>query len=266
LRTYYHEHNYENPDQAFSSNTVWGLQGNSRIGATVKSGDFGGRFEYGGTSEVKLRRIYGTWDFGKGVLLAGQEYTPLDFTISSQVVLQDLGLNGWGTLFSRKPMLQVTMFGLEIALVEPSTSDLEGRYLNDPYGAEKAADTRSLFPSLETKYTYAMNKLKIEAIAGLSTYEIADEMNNKDDVHRWIVGLAATYDIGPTYIAAQFHYGQNLGNWRIAADWQGVPDEGYYPASSADPLVVDGDVKDNYGYGYAFECGYIPSQRIKFAA
>jgi len=266
VRTWYYGHKNQDPEPAFSSRTIWGLQGNSRIGATVKSGDVGGRFEYGGTSEVKLRRLCGTWDFGNGELLVGQEYTPLDFTISSQVVLQDLGLNGWGTTFSRKPMLQVTMFGFDIALVNPSTSDLEGRYINDPNGAEKAADTNARFPSLETKYTYSASQLTLKAIAGFSTYEIADDMNNKDDVHRWIAGVAARYDMGPAYIAAQFQYGQNLGTWRIAADWEGEPEIGFLPASSADPLVVNGDVKDNYGYGYAFECGYVPNNRIKFAA
>ena len=104
VRTWYYDHHYEDSEPAFTSQTIWGLQGNSRIGATVKSGDFGGRFEYGGSSNIRLRLLYGTWDFGKGVLQVGQGYTPLYLTISSQVVLQDLGLNGWGTLFARKPV------------------------------------------------------------------------------------------------------------------------------------------------------------------
>ena len=266
FRTWYYQHEYEESDQAFSSRTIWGLQGNSRIGATFNAGNFGGRFEYGSTSEVKLRRIYGTWDFGNGVFLVGQEYTPLDFTISSQVVLQDLGLYGWGTLFSRKPMLQISMFGWDIALVEPSTSNLEGRYSNDPNGATEAADTGVHFPSLETKYTYTANKLKLKAIAGFSTYQIADANKNKDDIHRWIAGFAAGYEIGSAYLAAQFHYGQNLGTWSIAADWAGSSEEGFSSASSADPLVVNGEVKDNFGYGYAIECGYFLNDRIKFAA
>jgi hypothetical protein len=266
FRTWYYDHTYEEPSESTSYRSIWGLQGNSRIGATINSGDLGGRFEYGGSSELRLRRLYGTWNFGKGVFLVGKEYTPLDFTISSQVVLQDLALNGWGTLFSRKPMLQVSMFGWDIALVEPSTSDLEGRYLDDPNGASKAENTSVLFPSFETKYTYTANKLKMKAIAGFSTYEIADVDNNKDDVHRWIIGFSAGYEVGSTYLAVQFHYGQNLGTWRIAADWAGSPNEGFSPASSADPLVVNGEVKDNLGYGAAIECRYTLNDRITFAA
>ena len=48
------------------TDTVWDLQGNSRIGATAEAGDIAGRFEYG--TGVNLRRLYATWDFGKGVI------------------------------------------------------------------------------------------------------------------------------------------------------------------------------------------------------
>jgi hypothetical protein len=148
------------------SNTVWDLQGNSRIGATVEEGPIGGRFEYG--TAVNLRRLYGTWDFGKGVILVEQEYTPLDFTISSQVIGSDLTLNGWGTTFSRKPMLMLTMMGFQVALVRPDTDDLEGQYAGEP-PATSAADTQTLLPSLETAYTYLGNHFTLKGIAGFSS-------------------------------------------------------------------------------------------------
>lgn len=267
MRTYYHKLNSElsttTPDD---TRTIWGMQGNSRIGAEVKAGDIGGRFEYGGTDNVRVRRLYGTWNFGKGVLLVGKEYTPLDFTMSRQVVLQDLGLNGWGTLFSRKAMVQVEMMKLKIALVSPSTSDLEGRYVNDPSGATSAAVTQTLLPSFEAGYTYITDQLRLRGIAGVSSYKIIDDMNNKDDVHRWVLGASATYTFNPVYIAAQFHYGQNLGTWAIAADWEGLPEYGYGTASTAEPIVKNGDVIDNLGYGYAFECGYVLTEAVRFAA
>jgi len=43
---------------------LWDLQGNSRIGASVKAGAIGGLFEYGSTPN--LRQLYGTWNFGGG--------------------------------------------------------------------------------------------------------------------------------------------------------------------------------------------------------
>lgn len=228
------------------TDTVWDLQGNSRIGATVKADNIGGRFEYG--TAVNLRRLYGTWDFGKGVLLVGQEYTPLDFTISSQVVGSDLTLNGWGTTLSRKPMLQVEIMNFSIALVRPDTSDLDGQ----------AADEQVILPSLEADYTYLADRFMVKAIAGFSTYEIVDVNDNKDRINRWITGVAGTYNFGAAYVSSQFQFGQNLGTWNITADFAG--------ASNASPVIVNGSVKNNFGFGYGFEGGYKLNDTFKFAA
>ena len=58
------------------------LQGNSRIGANVKWGNVGGRFEYGHTTTANLRLLYGTWNFGAGTLLVGQDYGPYFYLVS----------------------------------------------------------------------------------------------------------------------------------------------------------------------------------------
>ena len=53
----------------------WDLQGNSRLGATVKAENISGRFEFGiDESNVSSRRIYGEWDFGAGKLKVGKDY------------------------------------------------------------------------------------------------------------------------------------------------------------------------------------------------
>lgn len=235
--------------------TVWDLQGNSRIGATVKEGAIGGRFEYG--TAVNLRRLYGTWDFGKGTILVGQEYTPLDFTISSQVIRSDLTLNGWGTTFSRKPMLMLSMMGFQVALVRPDTDDLEGQYTGVPPTAS-AEDTQAVIPSIEGVYTYMGNQFMIKGIAGFSTYEIVDATDSKDRINRWITGVSGNYEFGSFYAAGQFQFGQNLGTWNIDADYAG--------ASNASPVVDNGSVKNNFGYGMALEGGYKLNDTVKFAA
>lgn len=56
----------------------WNQQTNARIGANVKAGALGGNFEYGHSSTVNLRKLFGTWNFGAGTLLVGQDYTPID--------------------------------------------------------------------------------------------------------------------------------------------------------------------------------------------
>ena len=232
----------------------WDLQGNSRVGATIESGDFGGRFEYG--TAVNLRRLYATWDFGKGTILVGQEYTPLDFTISSQVVRSDLTLNGWGTTFSRKPMLMLSMMNFNIALVRPDRDDLEGQYAGDPDAS--AADTQGLLPSIEGDYTYTADSWSIRGIAGFSTYQIVDAADNKDRINRWILGAASTFTFDAFYVSGQFQFGQNLGTWNIDADWEG--------ASNASPVVDNGSVKNNFGFGYALEGGFNLNERFALVA
>jgi len=70
---------YDDRDSRWDLNTV------SRIGATVQNGNVSGRFEYGHTSsDVSLRRLYGTWNFGPGELTVGKEYTPIHF-VTNQV-------------------------------------------------------------------------------------------------------------------------------------------------------------------------------------
>jgi hypothetical protein len=91
---------------------TWTLQSNSRIGANVAAGDIGGRFEYG--TGVNLRLLYGTWNFGAGTILAGQDYTPVQWVVSSQCGLGggDCGFIGWGTYYTgRVPQIKLSMGG-----------------------------------------------------------------------------------------------------------------------------------------------------------
>lgn len=103
---------------------TWGLQGNSRIGAKIQSGNIRGQFEYG--TRVNLRILYGAWDFGKGELLVGRDYTPTEARLSHQVFFSDNRMRGFGALFSRKDMIQLTFSNLEIAFVKPETGDIDG--------------------------------------------------------------------------------------------------------------------------------------------
>ena len=90
----------------------WALQGNSRVGATVKGENLSARFEYG--TGVNLRRLYGEYDFGGWSLLIGQDYTPVTEFISGQVFDADLGLIGTGAFYgSRRPQLRATFGGFQ---------------------------------------------------------------------------------------------------------------------------------------------------------
>ena len=246
MKTFWESLDASASDTGFDqTNAIWDIQGNSRIGARVEDGNIAGRFEYG--TGVNLRLLYATWDFDSGKLLVGQAYTPLDFTISSQVTRSDLTLNGYGTTFSRKPMLQLDMMGFKAALVRPDTDDLG------------LGSVEVILPSIEAAYTYQADMFSLKAMAGYSFYQVVNDLNEKEGVNRYVLGGAGTFDIGPAYVTGQFHLGQNLGTWNIDADYAG--------ASSASPIVdTNGNVKNNFGYGLAGEAGFIMSESIRFAA
>jgi len=98
-----------------------GFYGSARAWAgTSSSGDDLLWFQHG--TGLNLRRLYGTWRFGAGTLLVGQDYTPVDTMPSNMVWNTDDGLNSYGFAYSgRLEQLKLTMEGLEVALIESQT-------------------------------------------------------------------------------------------------------------------------------------------------
>jgi hypothetical protein len=182
----------------------WDLQGNSRIGATVRTNDvIGGGFEYG--SGPNLRKLYGTWDFGGGELLVGQTYTPLVKFYSDQAWNSDEGLLHYGDLYSgRQPMLQVKMNNFKLALVKPSEAAIDG----------KASD--KMIPKIEGSYHMKMDDaLSLDFFAGFNTIEV-DKDGAEDDIRSFAVGVGAIYEMGPWTWKGKVHYAQNPENYGLA--------------------------------------------------
>jgi len=145
------------------SDLWWGEQYNARIGASVKWGNVGGRFEYGnagaegsgtGADTVHIRLLYGDWNFGPGVLRIGQDYTPYFYTISQQCGPSggDCSGIGFGSLYSgRQDQIKLIMGGFQVALIEPKVAvptstattprQLELRTPTEPFPRSKPATT-----------------------------------------------------------------------------------------------------------------------------
>jgi hypothetical protein len=113
--------------------TDYNLQDNSRIGAKVAAGDISGRFEFGYfpavqsasttvKQAVRLRLLYGEWNFGSGSVLVGQDYGPANFAISSQIANWDQGLYQYGAPSNRLPQITFTFGGFKIGFVQPATA------------------------------------------------------------------------------------------------------------------------------------------------
>jgi hypothetical protein len=234
----------------------WELQSNSRIGASVKAGDIGGGFEYG--TGVNLRKLFGTWNFGAGTFLVGQTYTPLAYFISSQCGLGggDCGLIFWGTVYAgRHPMLQLSMGGFKVALIDPNTSGLfdEGGAatsvtqvptgtaaptggvlvgtdgVSDFYVVAATApdfdvvDVDQTLPKIEASYTFNLGPAALFIGGGYNTFDVegveAGTTTIRDEsIDSWVVTAATKMGFGPFYINGQVSYAQNPGTYSLTQD------------------------------------------------
>jgi len=240
------------------------LQGNSRIGATVKvSDELTGGFEYG--TGVNVRKLYGEWNFGAGKLLVGQDYTPLNMMYSNQVYGADTDMLAFGGVYSgRAPMLQLTFGDFKLAFVSPNTNisvSPKGITGAAPSGAAvvgTTAVTEVKIPAIEASYKFAMDNLTFDLAGGYSSYEVAaNSTSAKYDVDSYVIALGATAKIGAFYAAADIFTGQNAGNL-ISIETNGLKGTTFDNTGWDDGFAYwDGaKVIDNDQTGYSILVGY----------
>jgi len=214
------------------------LQGNSRIGASVKASDtVTGGFEYG--TGVNVRKLYGEWNFGAGSLLVGQTYSPLNLFYSNQVYGSDLDMLTMGGVYSgREAMLELKFGGFQVALVAPKTTATVGTYTT--------VDTD--IPGIEAKYTFKQDNFMIQ-VAGYQTYDIKKSNSASISIDSYVLGLGGTINIGQFYLAGDVFTGQNVG-LMISMD-TGAANGGGLPVYDA----TTNDTNDNNAVGYLVVVG-----------
>jgi len=177
---------------------IWDMQGNSRIGANVKAGAIGGKFEYGtGGGNANIRQLFGTWNFGGGTLLLGQTYTPVFGLYSNQVWGSDNDLFAYGGIYSgRKPMIQLAMGPLKIALVKPNT----------PGGTVTgASDTDTTMPKLEVAYSFKAGPVSLKPMFGYNSYDETVPATQKSyGLDSYILGIGFSAGFGAAYVRAVY--------------------------------------------------------------
>ena len=228
--------NYDDRDSRWDLNTV------SRIGAKVHSGDIGGGFEYGhydNGSYVKLRKLYGTWDFGVGELTIGRTYTPIHFVLN-QVYDNDYGLRGFGAFYVYAPMIQVKVDGFKLALIKPGVG-LPDNTATTGTPTKTILDYDTTYPKVEASYTWAMDTFSIKAFGGWSTFEVVDTADREYDVTCYIYGVAGVVNVGPVTLKAMIWEGQNVDFYGLYND----PEVDFTPDYDAGT----DDIRDNNGYG-----------------
>jgi hypothetical protein len=212
--------NVNNRGTDFDDDQVqWDLQGNSRLGATVKAENVSGRFEFGitddnGGGNVSSRRIYGEWDFGAAKLKVGKDYTPVKQFISGQVFDGDAGLLGNGTAYGgRRGQIALSFGGFEVAAVTNPGNNLRNI---------DTGDKDIYVPRLEAAYGMSFDTWNFKLLGGFNyfSYEDAGPDDEDVDVTSWIIGADAGVNFGPAYLKGGVNYGANWGNagWSVAGN------------------------------------------------
>ncbi len=224
------------------------LNGNSRIGANVKVNDeLTGRFEYGHTSTVNLRILYGEWNFGAGSFLVGQTYSPLNLFYSNQIYGGDYDLLPYGGVYSgRNPMLRLKFGDFQIAAV----AETSGLDVNE-----------NSLPTIEAKYSFSMDNFSAAVAAGYNTYEAISE-TDVYDVDSYVIAAGASLNMGVAYLKGDIYAGQNA-NYLIWTDYTSgtelLPDNTGTNTNDIDNfgflLVAGAKINDmlavEAGYGFA---------------
>ncbi len=209
----------------------WKLQTNSRIGANVKWGDIGGRFEYG--SAPNLRLLYGTWSFSKdGSLLLGQDYTPYMYLVSGMCGPGGGECNGigLGSIYGgRLPQLKLTYMGFQFALATPASAAVPV-YGNTAFaGAASTStvpfvtafpsgtrDVDQTMPRVEASYSANVGPVNLYLGGLWNQYKIEYALTggSKQDttVNTYLIGAGGKFAYGPFYINATGQYGRNPNN------------------------------------------------------
>lgn len=240
------------------ADTTWDLQGNSRIGAKVTSGDVAGVVELSVNDEngVNTRLLYGTWEFADGCkLLIGQDYTPVYSNLSGQVHNSDDGLNPWGMAYDgRQPQIKLFVNNFELAFIEPEA--VTGADIADFPGAA-VVETDVTLPKIAARYTFKTDAFQIRPYAGYQTlsaeaHSPADD--DDEDVDAYVVGIDAKFYFGPAWLAAAGYISQNPGTYGLLQACNGAP-----------AWSTDG-IEDNDSYGLAAAAGYKFSDTVSIEA
>jgi hypothetical protein len=269
------------------SNTLWNLQGNSRVGATVKGDHIEGRFEFsvtsdGGGGNVGARRLYGVWKFAEGWgLKVGKDYTPITFFLSGQVFDNDNGLLQLGNAYGARRG-QLGLEGklgpgmLKVALIDPTTSTL----------GTPLSTTEQIIPKFEASYQMNFtDAMSFHAFGGYQTYDIKTAQTplgtpafptsgtESTSVNSWVVGLGADLNFGPFFVKPQVSYYQNgaAAGW-LTANYLTTTKRGFVAAfndnfgTALDENTTSTDVLDGNNLMAMLAFGFKPTESLGLEA
>jgi hypothetical protein len=267
--------------------TYFQLQNNSRLGARVSGKKVSGRFEWGVSgdadqaqnwnvvnsannftaasgTDVYLRHLFGSWDFGGGRFVVGHTTTPEYLGISSGIHGRgsDSVMIGWGVpYFGRRALLQLEFGGFKIALVDPTAhsnlGEIDSTVLTT--GVTVPATTELTIPKIAASYDFKFDPVKITLAGSYLNYNIERQAWSDLSVDAWYFGGRLDAMLGPVRLRGVAFVTQNaneLAKTSRAADGAMVIN-----SNTANAAVVD-----NEGWGWAITANYKLNDMISFEA
>ena len=253
---------YKSSDTGYDDEDLdWRIGYLSRWGVNYQSGNIKGKLELDtrdadgkeGSSEigdVRLRHIYGEWDFGAGKLLIGQTFNPCT-VYASGIGYYSGGLqpfHGTGLNYFRTSQIRLTFDKFMIAFLTPDTSE---KYTG--------ADIDTTLPRIEMRYSMKLDPVTLDFMGGWQEYEVVDALDNEEDITSYFLGVYAQANFGAAYVKGLINYRQNGTNYGL---WSGVSKD--YVNESANWNGNDFD--DATAIGYCAVLGYKFSDKITVEA
>jgi hypothetical protein len=223
------------------------LSGSARtLGANVKAGDISGKFEAGGT--LNLRLAHATWKFGAGALRVGQDYTPGDY-FPSGMVYGDNSMVSYGASYTgRIAQVKLLFGGLQVALIQPKVVSVAGI---------TPADTDTSMPKIEVAYSLKLGPVALKFFGGMNTHDDVVTTATTETtytVDSTLLGVGFKIPVGALYIKGNVWMSQNPANYGMVT---------LAPAGNAATVDAAGTgVEDAESMAYALVLGYKISDMI----
>jgi len=258
FRTYYTSVNDGVPGVDSDKDLEWRMGFLSRFGANFKSGKITGKFEldarpggqgttdfvtYGSQASrlgnLRLRHLWGQWDFGAGKLMIGQNFPLYDAPVSG-INYYSGGLQKWGGIGlqdARTSQIRLTFENLRLAFLPPDT-------FAAVTGIESTVrpfeNINTKFPKIEIRYDTRLDNFALNFIGGYQSVEIEDRLNEAspspfsgtgpgtkatEDIRSWVLGFRGRADFDPVYAGLALTYrknGRNYGVWTVSTKEQAV--------------------------------------------
>jgi hypothetical protein len=218
-------------DGTDDDDTLWNLGPFSRFGATFKGdGAVSGKFEMDArdangdgashVGEMRLRHLYGVYDWGSGQMLVGQTWPVIDQLISG---LQRTGgglqpYGGLGHELARVPQIRFTWGNLRLSLASPY---VPGTHFTGAAPTPGYTDVDTTLPTIEADYKFNLGDVgSLTLVGGYKAYDLEDNAaDDSEGITSYVLAVKGKFNFGPAYLNAIFKYAINPDNY---GTWNGT--------------------------------------------